>query len=462
MNIQVESFGEGRHPHDQWFLQSWRRARGNLPLREVGEATGLSIANLSQWERGSRVPDIDDLIRLDDFYNAAGALISLAQAGRVSCAVIPAREQWWSNLSGSGPVWVWLRGPAGSAGTHAMLQWGVLSGSVEVSGVGLIVWSAVSIKNPAVKVTFTAPGLAHFGTGRIPREFGIPLVTGLDVARFVNRHDSSFRLFRGQLGVLLASQFKWVKQILGFLQHRQDLVRVVATEPNNRTPALDLRMYAEPPRQGKPVVALDPDEYRELRTARCLSRASAARVVTEQFPSDPVLPRDIKSLELGHEPRVEHLRARLDRLYETDGFTVFERCPANASPGLAEIRFPAYWRGPIWLRFQARDASARKLTLRWGPWQKRILVPSNIPITCRYAGGKEPLWVSFDPSWELACGVGVYLGAANVNEDWEPVDLLAGVALFHQYSVVYLRLFERSKEEFGKLMRFVRESLQSE
>jgi len=454
VNIEVRGLEEGGFSPDQWFLKAWRVRCGQLSLRQLAEATSLSIGNLSQWENGLRVPDIDDLARLDDFYRAGGALISLAQAGRLPCPVLPARERWSSNFGCTGPVWVWLRAPVGSQGIRATLRWGVLSGSAVVSEEGWIVSCPVSTGNPPLRVTFTAPGLAHFGTGRIPRALGIPVVAGIDLARFIDLRDSSLSLFRGPLGTLLGRRLNWVAEIVEILRHRHGAVGTMAAEAGRKAP-LDLTALLEPPPQRQPAIALSPDQYRELRISRCLTRASAARIATEQFPPNPVLDREIKSLELGSEPRLPHLRSRLDRLYEADGVTVFERCPVvNLAAGIADISFPTYWRGPVWLLFYGLRP-AQRATLKWGPWQKRLIVKPNLPVTFRFAGGDTPLRVLFEPSWELASGLGVYRGAADVNEDWEPVDETAGIELFHEYKVVYLGLFQRSKEQFAKLMRLV-------
>lgn len=55
----MENFGE--------ILKEHRIARG-LTLKDVEKGTGINNGNLSRWERGEVIPNIDFCVRIADFY----------------------------------------------------------------------------------------------------------------------------------------------------------------------------------------------------------------------------------------------------------------------------------------------------------------------------------------------------------------------------------------------------------
>lgn len=56
-----------------------QRARTNVRQQDVAEVTGIDQAALSQYENGTRVPSIETVVRLADYYGVS--LDSLA--GRI-------------------------------------------------------------------------------------------------------------------------------------------------------------------------------------------------------------------------------------------------------------------------------------------------------------------------------------------------------------------------------------------
>ena len=46
----------------------FHRIKNKLSLKEVEEKTGISNQNLSRWERGEVLPNIDFCVKLADFY----------------------------------------------------------------------------------------------------------------------------------------------------------------------------------------------------------------------------------------------------------------------------------------------------------------------------------------------------------------------------------------------------------
>ena len=53
-----------------------QRARTNVRQQDVAEATGIDQAALSQYENGTRVPTVETVVRLADYYGVS--LYSLA------------------------------------------------------------------------------------------------------------------------------------------------------------------------------------------------------------------------------------------------------------------------------------------------------------------------------------------------------------------------------------------------
>ena len=46
----------------------FQRLKNKFTLKQVEEGTGISNQNLSRWERGEVLPNIDFCVRLADFY----------------------------------------------------------------------------------------------------------------------------------------------------------------------------------------------------------------------------------------------------------------------------------------------------------------------------------------------------------------------------------------------------------
>ncbi len=46
----------------------YHRVKSNLSIRKLAKLTGISNENLSRWERGVVLPNIDFCVKLADFY----------------------------------------------------------------------------------------------------------------------------------------------------------------------------------------------------------------------------------------------------------------------------------------------------------------------------------------------------------------------------------------------------------
>lgn len=126
--------------------------------------------------------------------------------------------------------------------------------------------------------------------------------------------------------------------------------------------------------------------------------------------------------------------ARLDIIYSLDGRMAIERSFYSGpdSSGNYTINFPSFWSGPIWLQPICNSPSDEgEMVLTWWPWRRRQNVQSAAVYTTRKAAvGPFPLEVRLPAGWSLAAGVGVVPTAIDINDDWFPANLKAGVDLF--------------------------------
>lgn len=171
--------------------------------------------------------------------------------------------------------------------------------------------------------------------------------------------------------------------------------------------------------------------------------------------SAPVADDQITLFEAGGRPRVEQLGSRLDVIYRADGHTVIETVPLDPGGTFTSISFPSWWVGPIWVTLTAAQPHATgQVTLRWPPWEKHLRVPSGATVTARKAQGEWPaLYVHSPPGWTVTAGVGAHPDAADVNQDWHPIDQPSASTIFNDYHPVSLRLFAKTPAQLVDLLR---------
>lgn len=104
--------------------------------------------------------------------------------------------------------------------------------------------------------------------------------------------------------------------------------------------------------------------------------------------------------------------------------------PTEPLPAAARYRhvFDRDYVGPVWITVDAPDAGTRSVTIKWGPWQRRITHQGAEPVTYHFWKGitsgiedVPPTTVVVDPGAEVVFGAGeIPQGAIDVNKDWEP------------------------------------------
>lgn len=90
--------------------------------------------------------------------------------------------------------------------------------------------------------------------------------------------------------------------------------------------------------------------------------------------------------------------------------------------------FESDYVGPVWITVEAPDAGTRSVTIKWGPWQRRITHQGSEALTYHFWKGVTPAGervppttVVVDPGAEVTFGAGaIPEGAVDVNKEWEP------------------------------------------
>jgi len=89
--------------------------------------------------------------------------------------------------------------------------------------------------------------------------------------------------------------------------------------------------------------------------------------------------------------------------------------------------WPAAYAGQVWITVTAPDDAPRSVTIRWGPWERRIVHESAEPTTYWFTkdppepGGQNvATTVRIDPGADVTFDQGTPpVGAVDVNDDWE-------------------------------------------
>jgi hypothetical protein len=100
--------------------------------------------------------------------------------------------------------------------------------------------------------------------------------------------------------------------------------------------------------------------------------------------------------------------------------------PSVRTPGQGAsqsiFEWPASYAGPVWITVDAADAAPRTITIRWGPWERRIVHEGADPVTYEFSknpGETVPTTVRVDPAAEVSFGSGTPpVDAVDVNAGW--------------------------------------------
>ncbi|MEV4192190.1 helix-turn-helix transcriptional regulator [Streptomyces toxytricini] len=460
-------------------LRVWREYAG-LSAADLARALSAERSAVSMWEsdRRARRPAAS-LARIEQiaacfegrrgYFTAdhASAMVAMWQAASLVTAT-PARSVWFHNWpKEGGPVWIWLRADPGSRDRRVLLEFGPFAErlSVPLHPGGVVVHSPMSVPNPPLKVTFYGCGWADFAVGDVPPEvaggLGIERVAAADV---IGRHSprtppldgpAERELGKGLAALRgLAADFSVRWSVVA--PHLGDLLPV-SLLPSR---ALDGDAVESAVHSGAVVtdsrgtlvtqLLMDPGQIRQIRVARGLSRAAAARQATDHDRLHPLSEKALESLEsTGRVPDVPQALARLDMVYGMDGRLGIDRVfdsAARAGPaaGHKHLDFPDFWSGHVWLQARGPHPDATGvIELVWGPWRRRRRLRSATVVTTRKATpGSPPLQVRLPRGWHLAAGTGAVPTALDINAGWRPANTAAALNLLRE-SVQAIRAAKR-------------------
>lgn len=410
-------------------------------LLHVSEA---HLSMLENGQRGRRAAGTIGVIGLaDDALRGGSVLEQLWRAAETPLA-LPASTDWHYNpLEAGGPGWIWLRS-AMSNPARVGLHWGVFQGTCVVppSDDGIFVSFPISVTNPAIEVRFhPGGGWADFGAGVIPAGVAKALeLTILAPGELLEEHSPE------QHPVDPSRDHSWFEGLNQIVRRLEPLLygvgiawaliqpHISVMRPKQPMYALDGRKLGKIRQVGPRELLVSGDQLKMIREARGLSRAAVARHVTLSMPAAPVSVETIDALE--HESiralnGTEQLVPRLDMLYGADGRLGIERTYPPAVLSGHTIRFPTYWRGPIWLQANAANPDTDGwLDLTWGHWRRRQRVTSGVVVTTRKSElNQGSLRVQVPPGWSLTAGIGAVPTALDINRGWTPASSRAAVNL---------------------------------
>lgn len=428
-----------------------------MSQRAAARLAAVPPGRLSEWEAGKRPLSLAAVDALDRALGSDGVLSQLVGAsGTASGGLLPPRRQWQHNFQRPNePVWAWLRPAPTQPLVRAVLSWGPLSIEFErrCDEAGCFVHAPFSVRNPALVVALADPGWVDFGYGTIPSELGVPMVDALGNLTGLQG--------RRRLQTAIAALLAMASEIRSRAPRGADTL----VEAGKKIQLQSLRSQASTEGGGWDVLESSPNtvavgaiggrefsggEYAILRQARLMSQKSAARGASELLAVAPVSEDQLSRFERGSSVRVRWLRARLDTLYQADGYTCLEDADArllasrdDPARKRYEVAFPEFWVGPIWVSFSCPTEAQEvgHVSLRWWPWQKRLALRPGTTVTTRRATrDSKDLVVDVPNGWTVSGGVGMHPDAIDVNADWVPEDDGAESALWRLYGPIHVLL----------------------
>ncbi len=465
------------------------------------------------WHHGVAFPlDPVHMDRFDKGLHANGTLRDLLWAASTPAA-LPASEVWVANLRAADPYssspdrnriqrpsWLWLR-TTGVAPSAAQVNWGPCTVIVEVDpGLGTLLTTPISVANPAVHVRMLAPGWADFGRGRPPKALGIREERAIPNMTFAKADNWAAWAVVTTLRQLSRRVPRW-KDSLVDATNNQEFVSAALDNDDRYEPyrPLDLTSIDDLPLLGTATFRTGggPGTVRE---GRRWSRTQAVARIADLDPDHPITEAQLRRFEKLGKSTVPLLRARLDLVYEAGG-ALGPDVVGTFEPGdgAANVQFPTWWIGPVWLRFvhSASSPSARgdgwpgytlvgadgslgasesermpvsrakavahaphlgdpsgegaggpaiaATCLQWWPWQRDLVVCHGRVVTCRRASTEQrDLVIRLPTGWQVEAGLGNHPDAVDVNHNWIGMDDAAKIRIARKGITMYAQVFGRT------------------
>lgn len=403
-----------------------RAAREAAGLTQPAAAAALEVAEtvVSEWENERRVPSRARLLSIGDVYGAPEVVADCVAAVRTFAALPPDRT--WALHPPSGRMWAWVRGIAGGT---VEIRWGPWRVSVPAVGdpdAGFVITAPYGVPAPPLFVDLPNPGWVVTGRDRPPGWLSLPAVDAWPLLRAAPEpHVVTHRLAR-----LIASPRRSPR-----IRHMV-LLHLPVLRPSPETlVSIEVHVHHRP----EPVVAEVPAHLpdvadvadTDLLGAGCAALAlapggrrpleevlnAAADLAGDENPLTKDRLRRLLDRGVFTDPAVPAL---LDRVFGFDGRSFCAESDWGTRGGAVSCRFPAFWRGPVWVRFEPRDGDigAPDVTLRWGAFRKDLHLAGPTVVESRCGGDvPEPLIIEA-PGWRVRVGMGRHPKAFDVNNHW--------------------------------------------
>lgn len=403
---------------DRWrssgdVLRWWRSDVLGLTQQKAADRLDVQPSALSNWERDKRHLSLD-LGLVDRALEGDGALAGLLWAHGTSEGLDPG-HLWTHVFPGdSGPVWVWIRSDVPILALEA--EWGVtrIETMLELGENGAFVTVGASVPDSPVVIYLSEPGWADFGSGELPPEIpGAPVLSAVRMFERSSADGAFMELFRTNMMAKLTSRSDEVVQ----------LAEEVPTSVASYVSGINRRIPGEQPTRSWPpqpegIDAVDRRRFARLREARGISLPRLSARLAEVAGID--VGRDtLRRFETGvGEPHDPMLPVALDHVLGADGRLAMLQIRSGRGSGA--VRFPRYWRGPVWLQLDAPHTGAA-VVLRRGNWQRNLPTGGNDLVSVHWFDPDVPVRIHADPSVAWSVGIGRRAAAEPIDQNWEPI-----------------------------------------
>ncbi|MEM9134645.1 MAG: helix-turn-helix transcriptional regulator [Actinomycetota bacterium] len=378
-----------------------------LTQQQAADRLNVQPSSLSNWEREARAISID-LASIDDALKGEGVLESLLWAARTPEGLEPGHV-WTKVFPGeSCPVWAWIRGTTPTIFLEA--EWGVarIDTMLEPGPNGFFITVGASVPDSPVVVHLSEPGWADFGRGELPDEIpGAQILPAVSIFSASSADGRFMEYFRSHMQAELADGDDGVLES----------VKRFATDRSRRQPVVE-------PQKSWPVSehGLDPvdrQRFATLRQARDLSRTELAKRVSAATGS-PVSRDTVRRFEIDlGQPHDPLLPVALDHVLGADGRLAALELKAGRGP--ASIGMPPFWRGPIWLAFEAPDDTTA--VLHRNRWKRELPLSGSMLVSTHWFEPDVPLRIDVPDGVSWQVGVGQRPAAEPIDQNWEPISV---------------------------------------